>query len=53
MINIFLNLERRPQKTLKSISGPINAKSLKLVLNFFVDIKFNNTKLLNHIKEYL
>ena len=50
---IFFKFRTTTSKNLKSISGPINAKSLKLVLNFFVDMKFNNTKILNHIKEYL
>lgn len=51
--NLFLNLERRPQKTLKGISGPMNSRSLKKFFNFFMKTPFNTTKILNHVEELI
>ena len=51
--NLFLNLEGRPQKTLKGISGPINSRGLKKIFNFFTKTPFKNTKILNHLEELM
>ena len=51
--NLFVNLEGRPQKTLKGINGPESARSLRKVFAQLLDKKLYTSKSFNHIIELL
>jgi len=51
--NLFINLEGTPQKTLKGISGPTMAKSIRKLLSHILDCTTKKNKALNFISELL